>query len=73
MSHEDWVRADIVLVAIVTGIESTYAQTVHSRKSWVAEDIRFDHVFEDAIQFKDDGTIEIHHQNMHLTKPETEA
>lgn len=73
MSHDQWVQADVVLVAIVTGIESTYAQTVHSRQSWVAEDIRFDHVFEDAIQFKSDGTIEIHHANMHLTKPENEA
>ena len=66
----DWIANDVVLIATIAGIESTYAQTVHARKSWLAEDVRFDHVFADAMNFRDDGSLEIDHSQMHVTHPE---
>jgi inward rectifier potassium channel len=70
MTHAEWVESDVILIATITGIDSTYSQTVHARKTWVAEDVRFDHVLADAMSFRDDGTIEIDHDQLDETQPE---
>ena len=50
---------DIELIAVITGIDETFSSTIHSRQSYLWEDVAFDRVFADVIQHGADGIIRI--------------
>jgi len=53
------------IVVTFTGIDDTFAQTVHARHAYLAKDIVFDARFEDMIVRGEDGSMTIHHGKLH--------
>lgn len=57
------------IVVIFTGIDDLFAQSVHARHSYFAADIHFDHRFVDMLETTPDGSLIVHHENLHLIEP----
>jgi inward rectifier potassium channel len=60
------------LVAVLTGIDSTTSSTVYARHGYTYDDILFDRVFEDVLNVKADGSVEIDFRRFHATRPAPE-
>lgn len=68
-TREDFdTRLSLVLVQ-VTGIEEGFMQTVHVDKTYLPEDIRLNHVFEDMLETPDEDTLLMHLERIHNTAP----
>lgn len=61
------------IVATMTGHDSTYAQTVHARTLYYADDLQFDRRFVDVISSTADGRILIDYSHFHETVPVDEG
>jgi low temperature requirement protein LtrA len=61
-----------MMIATMTGHDSTYSSTTHARKFWYPEDFKFGHRFVDVIGQMDDGRMKVSYQNFHETRPEDE-
>ena len=59
----------LMVIATMTGHDSTYASTTHARKFWYPEDIRFGHRFADVIGAMDDGRMRVDYSRFHDTSP----
>ncbi len=55
----------------LTGMDETFAQTVHTRYSYLPDEIAYDSIFEDVILRRDDHKIEFHYEKFHTVKPVT--
>ena len=62
-----------MMIATMTGHDSTYSSTTHARKFWYPEDFRFGHRFVDVVGSTDDGRMKVSYQNFHETSPEDAA
>lgn len=62
-----------MMIATMTGHDSTYASTTHARKFWYPEDFRFGHRFVDVVGSLDDGRMRVNYGSFHETKPESGA
>ena len=60
----------VALVVMMTGHDGTYAQTVHARKIYESEDLRFNHRLVDVISTLGDGRMLVDYTKFHLTSPE---
>ena len=60
------------LIAIMTGHDSTYAQTTHARHIYYPENVRYGHRFVDVISTMDDGRIMVDYTKFHRTIPDAE-
>jgi inward rectifier potassium channel len=60
------VRAEIIVS--LTGLDETYAQTIHARRSYIADEILCDAVFEDIMK-RDQDRLEINYTRFHDTRP----
>ena len=67
LSYEDFVAGDISLVVVVSGYDVVAAQTVHARKAYEHDDIRFGHRYVDVLNISDDGRIRIDYGRFHDT------
>ena len=68
-----WERPDehlVALIAIMTGHDSTYAQTTHARHIYYPEDFRPGHRFEDILSEMEDGRMMIDYTKFHETLPD---
>lgn len=61
--------AEIELLVTVSGLDETLGQTVHSRASYIAEEIRFDHRYVDIFGVTGDGRRAIDYARFHDTEP----
>ena len=61
---------DTSIVAILIGFDETFAQTVHARYAWRAEDVVFGSRFVDVISTRDDGLRQIDYTRFHDTVPD---
>ncbi len=59
------------LILTLTGMDETFAQTVHTRYSYLPDEIVYDSMFEDVILRRDDRKIEFHYEKFHAVKPVT--
>jgi inward rectifier potassium channel len=57
------------LIASLLGIEEATAQTVHARHAWAAEDILFDHRFQDILVKLPDGGRALDYAQFHTVVP----
>jgi inward rectifier potassium channel len=57
------------LVAVLTGIDGTTSSIVYARHGWAAADILFDRAFEDVVEVKEDGAVNIDFRRFHVTRP----
>jgi inward rectifier potassium channel len=60
-------RADVV--ASLVGIEEATAQQVHARYAWKADDILFDHRFQDILMVLPDGRRQLDYGRFHEIEP----
>ena len=57
------------LVAVLTGIDGTTSSIVYAQHGYASADILFDHAFEDVLEVKEDGTVNIDFRRFHSTRP----
>ncbi len=69
MESDDFRTEAMQLVAVLTGIDGTSSSTVYARYDYAPRDILFDHVFEDAVEVNEDGTVRIDFRRFHTTRP----
>jgi inward rectifier potassium channel len=67
LSKEDFVADDISLVVVVSGYDVVAAQTVHARKSYDHQEIRFGHRYVDVLSTSKDGRVRIDYGRFHDT------
>lgn len=72
MGPEDCRSEATQLVAVLTGIDGTTSSTVYARHGYTTDDILFDRTFDDVLQVKEDGTVEIDFRRFHATHPAPE-
>lgn len=56
MTEKDFIEKDIELFILITSYDDTFAQTVHSRSSYVATEIIYGAKFNHAFSISEDGT-----------------
>jgi inward rectifier potassium channel len=59
------------LIVTLTGMDETIAQTVHTRFSYLPQEIIYDSMFEDIIHRREDNKVEFHYEKFHTVKPVT--
>src|ERR1700739_4420018 len=59
LSTDDLAAASVALMVVVSGYDVVAAQTVHARKAYEHDDIRFGHRYVDVLNISDDGRIRI--------------
>jgi len=57
------------IVVSLIGLDETLSQTIHTRYSYVADEIKCNAMFEDVIQQRDDGRIAVDYRKFHKVKP----
>lgn len=73
LTKADLVGRNANLIVSLTGIDETFATTVHARASYGADAVLFDAVFEDIIVWKPDGTRAVDYTKFHATRPAPSA
>jgi len=68
---ESLARMNSELIVTLTGMDETFAQIVHTRYSYLPDEIVYDSMFEDVIRRRDDRRIEFHYEKFHAVKPVT--
>jgi inward rectifier potassium channel len=67
LSTDDLAAASVALMVVVSGYDVVAAQTVHARKAYEHDDIRFGHRYVDVLNISDDGRIRIDYGRFHDT------
>ena len=62
-----------LLVAILTGHDATYGQTIHARCIYEPDTYRFGHRMVDVTSTLEDGRLQIDYTKFHLTEPDPAA
>jgi inward rectifier potassium channel len=72
MGSEDCRSEATQLIAVLTGIDGTTSSTVYARYGYTSNEILFGRAFEDVVDVKEDGTVEIDFRRFHATRPALE-
>ncbi len=72
LTEDTLAESVLMVIATMTGHDSTYASTTHARKFWYPEDIRFGHRFADVIGTMDDGRMRVDYSKFHETTVDEE-
>lgn len=70
MSREDMIAEDVRFAVSFTGLDGTFAQTIHARHLYWAEDLRVGHRFVDVMENLEGGVTRMDFRKFHLTEPE---
>ncbi|HJL16876.1 MAG TPA: ion channel [Sandaracinaceae bacterium LLY-WYZ-13_1] len=70
MSRQAMVEGDVRFSVALTGLDGTFAQTIHARHIYWAEDVRVGHRFVDVIEDLGDGRSRMDFRLFHRTEPE---
>jgi inward rectifier potassium channel len=68
-TRESLVAQDAEIIVSLTGLDETFSQTVHARKSYRAADIRWGQRLADIISFRSDGSLGIDYSRFDETVP----
>lgn len=68
-TRESLLAQDAEIVVSLIGLDETFSQTVHARKSYHAEDILWGRHFADILSFRPDGSIQIDYSSFDETVP----
>ncbi|MCG3172828.1 MAG: Inward rectifier potassium channel Kirbac3.1 [Myxococcota bacterium] len=66
---EDLRRSNAEIIAVVTGVDDTFAQSIHSRHGYTADEIRWGYRFADMLQTGADGRRVLEYAKFHLIEP----
>jgi inward rectifier potassium channel len=68
----DWINEDLMILALMTGLDATASAMVHARYSYAAEDILVGRMFVDVVSVLPDRTARIDFRRFHDTEPTAE-
>ena len=60
----------LMLIVTLTGLDATYAQTIHARHIYYPSDIRWHERFVDVLTITDSGQVQIDYTHFHDTEPD---
>ncbi len=66
-SVSEWVAEDLVVLALMTGLDGTSSAMVHARYAYAAKDILFGRMFEDIVSVQPNGQARIDFLRFHNT------
>jgi inward rectifier potassium channel len=69
VTPEDLDTRGIEILVTLTGLDGTLSQIIHSRHSYVAEEVRWNQRFVDIIEITPDGKRRVHYHRFHQTEP----
>ncbi len=69
LTSADLAERDAEIIAVMTGIDDTFSQTVHARRSYVAEEIVFNARFVDVLSVDPDGRRTVDLTRFHEVEP----
>ena len=70
LTSEDLTRDDLRITIALTGLDGTFAQTIHARHVYWGEQVLFGRRFVDVMENFDDGTVVMHFERFHDTVAE---
>ena len=73
LTCEQMIADDVRIMISVTGLDGTFAQTIHSRHNYWAEDILDRHRFVDVMENLPGGVVRMDFRKFHLAVPEDTA
>ncbi len=68
LTQAQWWDGDIVILAVVTGLDATTSTTVHARHVYHGTDVLFGHAFEDILSWREAGEVHIDYRRFHATR-----
>ncbi len=69
LSESDFMHSNAEFLILLTGIDETASQTVHTRSSYVASEVIWNAKFANVFNVPDDGQIEIDVSRIHDIEP----
>ena len=60
---------NVTIIATMTGLDETFATTIHARHAWNAQDLRWDHRMVDVLRTFPDGSRELDYERFHDVEP----
>ncbi len=69
LTEAEWRDEDIIISAVVTGLDATTSTTVHARHTYRGSDVLFGHAFEDILTSPQPGEVHIDYRRFHATRP----
>ena len=66
LTEENLADSVVMMVATMTGHDSTYASTTHARKFWFPQDFRFGHRFVDTLGSTEDGRMRVDYSRFQI-------
>jgi len=68
VSQDDLEKMEAEIIVSLHGHDETMSQTIYARHSWVADEILCHAVFEDILNRRDDGFVEVNYKLFHAVK-----
>lgn len=69
LSREEIAEQFHAVIVVFSGMDETFAQTVHARHIYTMDTIQWDAYFVDMIGRTPDGGLMVHYENLHKTRP----
>ncbi len=67
-THESLEAKNAEIIVSMTGMDESLSSTIHTRFSYVAEDVHFDRSFAQVLHRMPDNTLEVHYDKIHDLK-----
>ncbi|MCB9739686.1 MAG: ATP-sensitive inward rectifier potassium channel 10 [Deltaproteobacteria bacterium] len=67
---EAFAADEMMLIVTMTGLDGTYAQTVHARTAFHHDELRWGHQLVDVMTTREDGTVVLDYEHFDATRPE---
>ncbi len=73
LTEAAWRDDDIIILAVVTGLDATTSTTVHARHIYHGADVLSGHQFEDILSWHEAGEVHVDYRRFHATRAVTAA
>ena len=61
-------RKNVEIIVSISGLDESLSSTIHTRYSYMSEEIHFDRSFEGILHRQEDNTLEVHYDKIHDLK-----
>lgn len=68
LDHDDLESTEAEIIVSLIGLDETLSQTIHARHSYVRDEIVYGAYFEDVLNRRDDGYLEVNYGLFHSTR-----
>ena len=67
-THDSLYQCNAEIIVSMTGLDESLSSSIHTRFSYMSEDIHFDRSFEGILKRREDNTLEVHYDKIHDLK-----